>query len=116
MKKLMITESQAKRLVENVIKEQNQTCLTDTLYNILNKSQGINFPIDNAKFKVTGIRGNGVKFNGKPFQEGYSGGILTPKTQISLCINDIVTLSGMGLPECGLTIGGEGIIFVPQFA
>lgn len=112
----MITESQAKRLIENVINEQNQTCLTDSLYNILTKTEGINFSIDTAKFKITNVTGNGVKFNGKPVQQGYSGGILTPKTQISLCINDIVMLSGMGLPECGLTMGGEGIIFVPQFA
>jgi hypothetical protein len=116
MKKLMITESQAKRLIENVVKEQNQTCLTDSLYNILNKSQNINFQTETAKFKITGIRGNGVKFNGKPFQNGYSGGIITPKTQVTLCINDVVMLSGMGLPECGLTIGNDGIIFVPQFA
>lgn len=118
MKSIIITESQAKNLLDNVIIEQttNTICDSSFLYDVLNRSGNLPFKKEMAKFKVTNIIGSGVKFNGKPIEENTGGYILLPKTSITMCMSDHIFMSGMGLPNCGIQWDKNGLSFITQYA
>lgn len=118
MKKIILTERQTKVLMNNVINEQqiNTACDTSLLSDILNRAVNLTFRKEMAKFKVTEISGPGVKFNGKPVKEGTGGYILVPGTTITMCTSDFILMSGMGISECGISLGNGGLQFIPRVA
>ena len=118
MKSIILTEGQVKNLLDNVITEQtmNTICDTSLLYDILNRASNLPFKKEIAKFKVTNINGTGVKFNGKPIEDGTGGYTLLPKTTITMCMSDHIFMSGMGLPNCGIQWDKNGLSFITQYA
>jgi hypothetical protein len=129
MKKYVFTESQVKKIIDHLIKEEEESEAGDcgrpgmpTLKGLFknceiedadqNKFKKLlNSP--NCKFQVKSVDG-GIKLNGKWAQKGM---ILTPDTSIEICnMSTYLMLSGMGYPEAYVTWGQDAPAFGSQHA
>lgn len=120
MKKYIFTESQIKKIIDVEINEQNPMCGEGLLKDAIIKDETPNIreKIKNGKFKVINIKGD-VRLNGKRYDKSSveKGIIITPNTTINICSGSFMVMSGMGLPECGVSHHrGDGIQFFPRLA
>lgn len=120
MKKYIFTESQVKKIISNEINEQvspQSNCVETVLKNSIleNKTPQLLKALASGKFKVTDIVGD-VKLNGKPYDRNLvqKGIVLTPETTVTICVGSSIIMSGMGLKQCGLVHGPNGVVFIPQ--
>ena len=124
MRKYIFTESQVKKIINQLMEEdmenggcgQNGVPPQKSLFKDCQISQNdneteirklINSP--KCKFRVMRVEG-GVKLNGKWAVEGM---IIVPNTTVEVChMSTNIYLSGMGYPEAFITFGNDGI---PEF-
>jgi hypothetical protein len=126
MKKYVFTESQIKKIVNHLIKEESEVegCGRPGMpsQRALFKDSEISeydnqkefrsiLTSPNCKFKV--IRNDGgVKLNGKPAQEGM---IIVPNTTVEMCnMSSYLMISGMGYPEAFMSWGDTKPMFGSQ--
>lgn len=132
MKKIIVTENQIRKIIDNMISEQsmvsplNKNCDTKKLkdVNIDNVGFEKNYPsnavrkaLSTVKFKVLSIEGS-AQFNGREFtgeDVASKSLIITPDTTITLCGTSNVTISGGGMNEAMIVLK-NGLTFIPQFA
>lgn len=131
MKKILITENQVKRIIDNLINEQSsflpldENCDTKKLKEIKINNSGFekNFPINSVKqklltatFQVFNVEGN-VLLNGKEFSGDlrHKKVFITPNTTIKICGTSYMLLSGAGMDECMIRLD-DGLTFIPQYA
>lgn len=122
MKKYILTETQVKKIINQVINEQIPTkgkCVTSLFKNSIidgDNSDAAN-KIKTTRFVVTNINGS-VKLNGKIYdQRSLKNTVtITPDTTINICIGSSMVLSGGGFREAGISAGPDGLMFTPQVA
>lgn len=127
MPKVIFNESQIKKIIENIILENDnlgcdEKLLKDlTIYiskgSIGKTEQQIKEIINKNNFEVRSISGN-VLLNGKQYNNTHVPNriILTPRTTIKICGTSKIFISGGGLPEALIFLDVDTLKFNPQHA
>jgi len=118
MKKYIFTEAQIKKIIDSQINEDfNQQQLISGSLATLDYS-GVDPKLAQTiktagRFVITKGNVSGVSLNGAPAKIGSLIGV---GTKITMGINNYIVMSGMHLPEAGISYGQNGLIFSQQVA